>query len=113
MTCFESHLPAARHRDAGALEKAAPLVGGETAQRTLIRPAMLSAEGSAEEVLIIASRLKEYIQAQADFNTSGSVMGVLSDHVRELCLRAIANARSEGRRTVMDRDFDFLKQISF
>jgi histone H3/H4 len=36
-------------------------------------------------------------------------MDVLSDHLRTITDRAIANARSEGRKTVMDRDFSFLK----
>lgn len=64
-----------------------------------------------QEVLVIASRLKEYIQARSDYNTSASVMDVLSAHLRILCDRAIDQARSEGRRTVMDRDFEFLKDL--
>lgn len=60
--------------------------------------------------MIIASRLKEYISARSDYNTSGAVMEVLSDYVRVLCDRAIDQARAEGRRTVLDRDFDFLKK---
>ncbi len=63
------------------------------------------------EVLVIASRLKEYITARSDYNTSGSVMDVLSDHLRILCDRAIDNARADGRKTVMDRDFEFLKNL--
>jgi len=126
--CFEAHLPGARHREAGAIEKKAPLVAdapetaaltseaARTPNRTLVRPTTSSApvaslkNSGPQEVLIIASRLKEYIQAKSDYNTSGSVMEVLSDHVRILCDRAIDNARAEGRRTVMDRDFDFLKK---
>jgi histone H3/H4 len=60
--------------------------------------------------LIIASRLKEYITARSEYNTSGSVMDVLSDHIRVITDRAIDNARAEGRKTVLDRDFDFLKK---
>ena len=37
-------------------------------------------------------------------------MDVLSDYVRVLCDRAIDSARAEGRKTVLDRDFDFLKK---
>ncbi len=65
----------------------------------------------AKEVLIVASRLKEYIQAKGDMNTSASVMDVLSDYVRILCDRGIEEARSQGRKTVMDRDFEFLKKL--
>ena len=126
--CFETHLPGARHRSAGAIEKTSPAVGSSedavdsappsperAANRTLIRPApvanSISVGGKSlpREVVIIASRLKEYIQARADFNTSAAVMDVLSDYVRVLCDRAIDQARAEGRKTVLERDFDFLK----
>jgi histone H3/H4 len=104
MQCFESHLPGARHRDAGAIEKSAPrlIVAGAQTTQVSSKPAI------PKEVLIIASRLKEYIQARADYNTSASVMDVLSEHIRLICDRAIDNARAEGRKTLMDRDFDFL-----
>lgn len=74
-------------------------------------PATSTSTKAPQEVLIIASRLKDYIQAKADYNTSSSVMDVLSDYVRILCDRGIDNARAEGRRTVMDRDFEFLKKL--
>lgn len=57
------------------------------------------------DVLIVASKLKAYIKAASDMNTSASVMDVLSDKVRDLCDAAIANAKAAGRQTVMDRDF--------
>lgn len=114
--CFDAHLPGARHRDAGAIEKMAPK-SADAPSRVLVRP---PASGAAvvttnkaqtpQEVLIIASRLKEYIQARSEFNTSASVMDVLSDHIRILCDRAMDQARAEGRKTVLDRDFDFLKK---
>lgn len=121
MQCFESHLPGARHRDAGAIEKTAPAKiessGGETRApaRIVVKAAENSTIGSSatnalpNEVLIIASRLKDYIQARAGFNTSGAVMDVLSEHVRRLCDEAIDHARAEGRKTILDRDFEFLK----
>lgn len=121
--CFETHLPGARHKEAGAVEKTSPRTAdasgdssGEvkSPQRILIRPtpgaATSSAVATPQEVLVIASRLKEYIQARAEFNTSAGVMDVLSVYLRVLCDRAIENARAEGRKTVLDRDFDFLKK---
>lgn len=113
MQCFDSHLPGARHRDAGAIEKMAPRViiaANQPAGVGSFQPAAHS-QKAPQEVLIIASRLKEYIQAKADYNTSASVMDVLSDFVRILSDRAIDNARADGRRTVMDRDFEFLKNL--
>lgn len=120
VSCFDAHLPGARHRQAGAIEKMAPKSADAGSSRTLIKtvPASgastsgsLAAAPLPKDVLIIASRLKEYITARADFNTSGSVMDVLSDYVRVITDRAIDNARADGRKTVLDRDFDFLKKI--
>jgi len=45
-------------------------------------------------------------------NTSGNVAPILSDIVRSLCDKAIANAKSDGRKTVMDRDFEFARTSS-
>jgi hypothetical protein len=55
-------------------------------------------------VLIVASRLKDYVRAKSAFNTSDGVLAPLSDIVRRVCDQAIANARREGRQTVLDRD---------
>lgn len=65
----------------------------------------VSAPATAKEILIIASRLKEYIDAKSGFNTSGQVLESLSDSVRALCDQAIESARRDGRKTVMERDF--------
>lgn len=140
--CFERHLPGAKHREAGAVEKVAPQVPESTASmpqtnlsatntseaqpssREPVRVFAKTSPGSGaasssstfagakipREVLIIASRLKEYVQARSDYNTSAAVMDVLSEHVRVITDRAIDNARADGRKTVLDRDFDFLKK---
>ncbi len=102
VVCFENHLPTARHRDAYAVEEKAPMTLGS-------KPATHSQ--TPQEILVIASRLKEYVQARSEFSTSQSVMDILSQHLRILCDRAIDNARAEGRKTVMDRDFQFLRQL--
>ena len=60
---------------------------------------------NGSEVLIVASKLKNYIRAKSGMNTSASVMDALSAKVRQLCDQAIENAKREGRKTVMDRDF--------
>jgi hypothetical protein len=126
MQCFEAHLPGARHRDAGAVEMRAPKTGvtapvsapsaSSTPQRFIaknqpIASSIAKSPEIAKEVLIVASRLKEYIQAKGGMNTSASVMDVLSDYVRILCDRGIEEARQQGRKTVMDRDFEFLKKL--
>ena len=57
------------------------------------------------EVLVVASKVKTYIKTSGDMKTSGSVLEVLSDRIRQLCDQAIEAARSDGRKTVLDRDF--------
>lgn len=61
--------------------------------------------GDSQEVLIVASKLKNYIRAKSGMNTSSAVIEALSGKVRNLCDQAIENAKREGRKTVMDRDF--------
>jgi hypothetical protein len=58
----------------------------------------------AHEVLIVVSKLKSYIKAKSGMNTSDGIVPVLSELVREICDRAIENARADGRKTVLDRD---------
>lgn len=120
--CFEVHLPGARHKDAAAMESHSP--SGAASDRSPARKIISSSGGGPSqtnfgggkaapiqrEVLIVASRLKDYIAARSEMNTSSGVMDVLSDHVRVLADRAIDVARSEGRKTVLDRDFNFLKK---
>ena len=60
---------------------------------------------SDNEVLVVASKVKSFIKANGDMKTSSSVLGVLSDSIRRLCQQAIDNARTDGRKTVLDRDF--------
>lgn len=108
VVCFERHLPGARHKDAAAMEAVAPRQS--TPQKRIVGGDATLASSSNDEVLVIASRLKDYIHRRSEFSTSGNVMDVLSHHLRNVCERAIDNARASGRRTVMDRDFDFLKR---
>lgn len=62
---------------------------------------------SNEEVLVVVSKLKNYIKSSGDMNTAGNVAPALSGIIRSLCDQAVENAKSDGRKTVMDRDFSF------
>ena len=66
---------------------------------------MENQDSSDKEILIVVSKMKDYIQKSAGLNTSGTVAAVVSDRVRALCDEAVRNATSDGRKTVMDRDF--------
>jgi len=113
VSCWEVHLPGANHREAWAVERRAPKTpesGREPAAessgtRRIVRGAPARAtEGPPREVLIVASRLKDYVRARAGYNTSDGVLDPLSDIVRRVVDQAIENARRDGRITVLDRD---------
>jgi hypothetical protein len=115
--CWEVHLPSANHREAWAVERRAPASGdpakvaaqpSEAAggRRVLVRSAAPAPapKSPPDEILIVASRLKEYVRARSGFNTSDRVLEPLSDIVRRVCDEAIRNAARDGRKTVLDRD---------
>jgi histone H3/H4 len=133
VTCFDAHVPEARHRDAWAEKNKAPTreqwqreqaEEQERAERAEAqeRAAEASADavrrrivGGADEdaslprdVLVVVSKLKAYVRARSGMNTSDSVVDVLSDRLRRLCDQAIRNAARDGRKTIMDRDFENL-----
>lgn len=62
-------------------------------------------EQTGGEVLVVASKIKAYIRTKSGMNTSGAVLEALSGKIRQMCDQAIENAKSDGRKTVMDRDF--------
>ena len=61
-------------------------------------------KSSPSDILVVASKLKQYIREGSGFNTSDRVMLVLSDVLRKLCDEAIRGARRAGRDIVVDRD---------
>lgn len=62
---------------------------------------------SDSEVLVVVSKLKNYIKTKSGMNTSGNAAPALSGLIRQLCDDAIARAEKDGRKTIMDRDFQF------
>lgn len=114
VSCWEVHLPLANHRKAWAVEARAPTTLDEPAapkresrRRVIPRTAAAPAGANSEaprDILIVASRLKDYVRARAGFNTSERALTPLSDLIRRACDEAIENARREGRKTVLDRD---------
>ena len=60
---------------------------------------------SKEEVLVVVSKLKNYIREKSGMNTSSSVATAITAKVKMLCDQAMENAKNDGRKTVMDRDF--------
>ena len=115
VTCWESHLPFARHRDAWAEEQRAPSAeewqrqqvadGGGKRRRVAASRGAVASDGADKDVLIVVSKLKKFVREAGEMNTSDRVVHVLSDHLRELSIRAMRVARLEGRKTVLNRDF--------
>jgi len=56
------------------------------------------------EVLVVVSKVKDYIRDVAGMKTADAVAAILSDHIRELCDRAIEKAQESDRKTVLERD---------
>jgi hypothetical protein len=129
VACFDAHLPMMRHRDAWAEPNDAPSreqaereEAEEAAERSAERKATESAPSAetarrvatlggepvadeGDEVLVVISKLKKFIRVRSGMNTSDGVASVLSDHLRELSVRALRHAAADGRKTVLERDF--------
>ncbi len=126
--CWEVHLPGAKHRDAGAVEKKSPSSSqfatspseSPAPQRRIImnsnlsgsavslsQPSGLKKSSMTNEVLIVVSKMKQYIKDISEMNTAEEVSQKLSELVRSQCDEAMENARADGRKTVMARDFKF------
>jgi hypothetical protein len=84
--------------------------GGEGEGRRITVPSAAASPPPPKEVLVIASRLKDYIRTRYGMNTSDGVLEPLSDALRRLADRAVMNARDDGRKTLLDRDFAFLDE---
>jgi len=133
--CWEAHLPLMRHREAWAEEERAPTQaqwtaeqeGGDKPTRRVVTTSGATSSPAAKggaprrrvvgakptpvpegprEVLIVASRLKHFIRETWGFNTSEGVLEPLSEEVRQLCMKAVERAKEDGRKTVLDRDFE-------
>ena len=132
VSCWDAHLSVMRHREswseerrsptraewereqaeerakAGAAQASSP--GADSAparepQRRIVASPPPLEKNLDKEVLVVVSKLKAYVRARADMNTSDHVAELLSDRLRTLCDEAIRRARKEGRKTLMDRDF--------
>ena len=55
--------------------------------------------------LVVVSKVKQFIK-EGGMNTADSTKHALTEIVKNACLKAIENARIDGRKTVMDRDFE-------
>ncbi len=114
--CWDMHVPIMNHKNAWAQEErspsrseAVPETQNQGVRRVVVPAERVSPSAASSamenEVLIVASKLKQYVKDKYDLNTSANVMDALSREVRRLTDRAVEKARAEGRKTLMDRDF--------
>jgi hypothetical protein len=127
VSCWDAHLAVVNHRESWAVERRAPsraewqraeaaatpapaaprdVQPAPAPRRILPPPAPAKPDPLAREVLVVMSKLRAYVRARAGMNTSDRVAEPLSEVLRERCDRAIEKARREGRRTVLERDFE-------
>ncbi len=115
--CWNLHNPVMNHKSSWAEENRSPRKENfvpdaeSTPRRIMVQSKPSSSTSSTlsdteDEILIVASKLKAYIKDKYDMNTAANVMEALSRDVRRLTDRAVEKARSEGRKTVMDRDYE-------
>lgn len=110
VNCWDEHVPIMNHKNAWAEESRSPAKSVTTSDQPVRRivntPSAASKDSPMEtEVLIVASKLKQYVKDKYDLSTSANVMDALSREVRRLTDRAAEKAMAEGRKTLMDRDF--------
>jgi len=110
--CWDTHNSVMSHRSGWAEEHISPdnVADGDRPRRRIVAKSKSSSgiipKGDyPRDVLVVASKLKAYIKAKHDMNTAGNVLDRLSDIMRIICDDAVEQARIEGRKTVMDRDF--------
>ena len=116
--CWNLHNPVMNHKSSWAEENRSPRKdeyhpeGDVSAPRRILVTNKTNevsgsvGEASEEDILIVASKLKQYVKDKYDMNTSANVLDALSHIVRRQTDRAITKAKSEGRKTLMDRDFE-------
>lgn len=59
------------------------------------------------DVLVVTSKVKNFIKAKGECNTAGETIEAISSAVEKILDEAIKNAKAQGRKTVMARDVSF------
>lgn len=117
VNCWNLHNEVMNHKSAGAIEARAPFTplqeSDSQPRRIIVTPNKAETTSTTNgkttsmdaEILIVASKLKQYVKEKYDLNTSADVMEVLSNIVRKKADEACLHALESGRKTLMDRDF--------
>ena len=110
--CWAVHDSVMGHKSAYAEEERSPAFSdhseSEKPRRRIVSspsPSSSTASNLPLDTLIVVSKLKAYVKAKSEMNTSGDVADELSNFVRALVNRAVEEAHKDGRKTLMARDF--------
>ena len=115
--CWDVHRSIMSHRSTGAeecqsptkeawraVQASEPKVRHVSANNRSQERTQLS-EVNTEDILVVVSKLKNYVKERSGLNTSSDVMPELSRIIRETCDKAIENANKSERKTLIARDF--------
>lgn len=119
--CWAVHNEIENHRDGWAVEKIAPKSAAPPvasaparAQSTAAAPRPSTPRAAStpatappvdgSEILVVASRFKEFLADTHGMRCSDDVFPILSEHLRRLARESIETARRAGRKTLLDRD---------
>lgn len=118
--CWAVHNEIENHRDGWAVEKVAPRTADPApsspptaAPKPAPKPAPSSppspaaaatAPADAAEILVVASRFKDFLSEVHGMRCSDDVFPTLSDHLRRLAREGVETARRASRKTLLDRD---------
>jgi len=89
----------------GGQARSAPAAGVSATERDESARVGTTSSSVPRDVLVVVSKLKQYIKSTSGMNTSDDVVAPLSDRLRLWCDDAVERARADGRKTVMARDF--------
>lgn len=68
--------------------------------------------GGSMDILVTTARVKKFIKDEGKMNTSSAAPEALSKVVERVLAQAIKNARLDGRKTVLDRDIESVKDLT-
>lgn len=114
--CWDVHRSIMSHKSAGADEYHSPTMKEwkeSEVKQSKVRIVNTKKESNIidqglvdrDEILVVVSKLKNFVKESSGMNTSADVMPVLSEIIRSSCEEAVERAKRDGRKTLMARDF--------
>ena len=116
--CWDVHRSIMSHKSAGADEYESPTrenwkaeLAGAPRIKMVSKAKDINSSGikshaiDTEDVLVVVSKLKQFIKDSSGLSTAADVIPVLSDIIRLECQKAAQNAHRDERKTLMARDF--------